>query len=93
MPNSDERPATRRILNGSLSPTFITATPFSLSDASTLGGAPMWLQDAEYPICLECGRVMAFLAQHDNGALGEEGIYYAFFCSRCQIAAASYQQT
>jgi hypothetical protein len=64
-----------------------------LDDASTVGGVPMWLQDAEYPRCIECDRYMSFLAQHDNGPLGEEGIYYAFYCARCRISAVSYQQT
>ena len=74
-------------------PRFACAEPFSLDDASTVGGVPMWLQDAEYPRCIECDRYMSFLAQHDNGPLGEEGIYYAFYCARCRITAVGYQQT
>jgi hypothetical protein len=72
---------------------FACAEPFGLGDASSLGGIPMWLQDAEFPRCIECGGIMTFLAQHDNGALGEEGVYYAFFCARCHVAAVNYQQT
>lgn len=75
------------------SPPIASAEAFALDDASSLGGLPMWLQDAEYPPCIECKRPMVFLAQHDNSPLREEGIYYAFFCDRCQIAAVNYQQT
>jgi hypothetical protein len=82
-----------RKLDDSPCPPFACAEAFEMDDASTLGGVPMWLQDAEYPRCLECGRLMTFLAQHDNGPLGEEGIYYAFFCAPCHVAAVSYQQT
>lgn len=72
---------------------FGCAEPFCLEDASTFGGIPMWLQGSEYPFCLECGESMTFLAQHDNGSIQEEGIYYAFFCGECSIAAVQYQQT
>jgi hypothetical protein len=64
-----------------------------LNDASTLGGIPMWLQHTEFPRCIECGRFMTFLAQHDNGPLRDEGIYYVFFCAQCHVAAVTYQQT
>lgn len=74
-------------------PPYACAEPFGLDDSSTLGGIPMWLQDADHPSCLECGRLMTFLAQHDNSPLGEEGIYYAFFCAACGVSAVSYQQT
>jgi hypothetical protein len=74
-------------------PPFACAIVFGLDDASTLGGVPMWVQDAEYPRCLECSREMTFLAQHDNGPLGEEGIFYAFFCGACRVTAVHYQQT
>lgn len=82
-----------RMLEAVPIPPFAYAEPFGLEDASTLGGIPMWLQDAEFPRCIECGRLMTFLAQHDNGPLGEEGIYYAFFCADCRVAGVTYQQT
>jgi hypothetical protein len=91
-PAGDPKPCMRKLDESPLPP-FACAEPFGLKDASTLGGIPMWLQDAEYPRCIECERVMTFLAQHDNGLVGEEGIYYAFFCARCHVAAVSYQQT
>jgi hypothetical protein len=90
---SGERQPCVRKLGDSPIPPFACAEPYAFGDASTLGGAPSWLQDAEYPRCLECGRVMTFLAQHDNSRLREEGIYYAFFCAPCHVAAVSYQQT
>ncbi len=82
-----------RTLEPSAIPPFANAQPYDLGDASTLGGIPMWLQDAEFPRCIDCGRLMTFLAQHDNGPLGEEGIYYAFFCAVCRVAGVTYQQT
>ena len=82
-----------RYLSARPCPPFACAEPFTLEDASTLGGVPMWLQDAEHPRCIECSRYMNFIAQHDNGPLGEEGIYYAFYCRTCRVSAVSYQQT
>jgi hypothetical protein len=82
----------RKIGDSPCSP-FACAEAFALGDASTLGGIPMWLQDAEYPRCIRCARIMTFLAQHDNSYLREEGIYYAFFCASCHVAAVTYQQT
>ena len=66
-----------------------------LEDATTLGGIPMWQQDAEYPLCPDCSNPMRFLAQFDNLArpTPEEGTYYSFFCAGCQTAAVTYQQT
>ena len=74
-------------------PTFAAADTLTLGDATTLGGLPMWHQDAEYPRCIECGNYMKFLAQHDDSALGQEGIYYAFYCGNCRVSAVTYQQT
>jgi hypothetical protein len=74
-------------------PPFATANTFAIDDASTIGGVPMWLQDAEYPRCPTCAEYMTFLAQHDNSALQDEGLYYAFFCPACHISAVAYQQT
>lgn len=82
-----------RTLEPSHIPPFANAQAYDLADASTLGGIPMWLQDAEFPRCIDCGHFMTFLAQHDNGPLGEEGIYYAFFCPDCRVAVVTYQQT
>lgn len=90
--NATFTPQTRYLEHEALPP-FACAQPFGLEDASTLGGVPMWLQDAEYPACLDCGELMLFLAQHDNSPLGEEGIFYAFFCPSCRMSAVTFQQT
>ena len=63
--------------------------------ASQIGGAPHWLQSADYPSCPDCGRPMPFIAQLETSQLGEalEGIHYAFHCADCRTAAVVYQQT
>ncbi|HVV71161.1 MAG TPA: DUF1963 domain-containing protein, partial [Verrucomicrobiae bacterium] len=82
-------------LSSSAFPPFAAANPFRLDDASTLGGIPMWLQDAEYPRCPDCAKPMQFLAQFYNLAMPkpEEGMFYSFFCRECEVAAVNYQQT
>lgn len=84
---------TTRSVSAARFPPFATAEPFALDDASTLGGVPSWVQDPDYPVCPRCSAPMMFLAQFDNGSVGEEGIYYAFFCGNCRISAVNYQQT
>jgi hypothetical protein len=89
------RPASTRKLVLKPQPPFAASEPFGIDDATSLGGGPMWLQDAQYPRCPECNNVMKFLAQFDNGSMTppEEGIYYSFFCPECRVAAVNYQQT
>jgi uncharacterized protein YwqG len=62
---------------------------------SQVGGHPLWLSDAEYPDCPSCSQPMAFVAQVQTSDLGEpaEGVWYAFVCFDCSIAASSYQWT
>ncbi|NOS68863.1 MAG: hypothetical protein HOP33_02935 [Verrucomicrobia bacterium] len=93
--NLGGRPPTVRELVASPQPTFAAAEPFGVEDATALGGVPMWVQDADYPHCPDCQNVMSFLAQFDNGSMTpcEEGVYYAFFCAACRVAAVNYQQT
>lgn len=91
--NASDFPAAPRLLSPIPCPSFVFAEPFSLNDASTLGGVPMWLQDPQYPRCIECDCYMSFLAQHDDSPLGGEGIYYAFYCAQCRTSAVVYQQT
>lgn len=69
--------------------------PFALEgNASQVGGAPAWLQEAEFPICPECAEPMKFLAQLHLADVGAaiEGILYAFLCHECRLAATLYQQ-
>ncbi|UQZ35542.1 DUF1963 domain-containing protein [Paenibacillus sp. PK3_47] len=62
--------------------------------ASQIGGHPAWIQDADYPECPCCLETMKFIAQIDmEQADDSEGIYYAFLCGTCLIAAVNYQQT
>jgi len=76
-------------------PSFAAAATFEMEDATSLGGIPTWLQDAEYPECPDCRQTLSFLAQFDNLSMPqpEEGIFYAFFCEACHVAAVTYQQT
>ena len=62
---------------------------------SQIGGHPTWIQDAEYPICPKCSKHMKFIGQLDCADFMQygEGIYYAFICEECRIAATHYQQT
>lgn len=61
---------------------------------SQIGGLPTWVQNTEYPRCLQCNKTMIFLAQIDEGAFpGNEGFYYAFVCKECRTTATIYQQT
>lgn len=90
--SGEASPVARRLSLTATSP-YAGSEPFALQDASSIGGMPSWVQDAEYPSCLECGDLMRFFAQHDNGAVGEEGLYFAFFCESCSVACVHYQQT
>lgn len=72
------------------------AASWTLEAASSqLGGHPTWIQDAEYPACPSCSATMKFVGQLDWEDVEEygEGIYYAFICPDCRIAATNYQQT
>jgi hypothetical protein len=62
---------------------------------SQVGGHPSWEQDAEYPRCPSCTQKMVFIAQMSNEDYDQyaEGIYYAFLCRTCLVAATHYQQT
>ena len=62
---------------------------------SQVVGISTWIQDASYPICPECGRLMIFIAQLAVEDLEEygEGIYYLYLCRSCGVAATHYQQS
>lgn len=81
---------TRRFALAPASP-FVGAEPFQLQELSTIGGVPMWVQDADFPRCIKCSQTMQFLAQYDCVEIG--GSYYAFYCSSCCVSAVGYQQT
>jgi hypothetical protein len=67
-----------------------------------LGGEPSWIQGAQYPACMACGRTMAFLLQLDSGLhagepgewlWGSGGIGYFFWCDPCRVSGALWQCT
>jgi hypothetical protein len=61
---------------------------------SQVGGHPTWIDDAWYPRCPGCARRMPFVAQLAVADIEPgEGIYYAFLCPTCLIAATTYQQS
>jgi hypothetical protein len=61
---------------------------------SQIGGMPSWVQDTAFPKCPQCSGTMMFVAQVDNGQFPlNEGVYYAFLCASCRVAATTYQQT
>ncbi|HVB23012.1 MAG TPA: hypothetical protein VNG51_13805 [Ktedonobacteraceae bacterium] len=64
-------------------------TPY-IDHGSHLGGCPSWVQNADYPCCLRCQRLMTFVGQY---LYNVEAYIYAFLCASCGIAATNYQQT
>ncbi|MCM3782378.1 DUF1963 domain-containing protein [Neobacillus mesonae] len=61
---------------------------------SKIGGHPAWIQDFDYPSCPCCSKTMMFIGQIDMEQVADsEGIYYAFLCEECLMAAVNYQQT
>lgn len=69
---------------------------FPPTTVSQLGGAPGWVQDADYPRCPDCRAAMPFVGQvSPEEVLGspEEGTYYLFWCAECRVTATGYQQT
>lgn len=74
---------------------YHSASQFLETTFSQIGGCPTWIQDAEYPKCPKCSQHMKFIAQFDWEDVENygEGIYYAFICSDCNIAATHYQQS
>jgi len=61
---------------------------------STLGGAPDWIQDAEYPACPACAVTMDYVGLVGGADLGwGEGVDYIFVHAGCGVAAVTYQQS
>jgi hypothetical protein len=61
-----------------------------------LGGHPAWIQDAEFPRCPGCNKLMHFLLQLDSELPGAEGgvamwgtggLCYGFRCEPCRTTA------
>jgi len=74
---------------------YHAASQFLETTFSQIGGHPTWIQDAEYPKCPKCSKHMKFIGQVDWADIVEygEGMYYAFICEECNIAATNYQQS
>jgi hypothetical protein len=62
---------------------------------SQIGGHPEWVQDAEYPVCPGCQRLMTYIGQVSLDDVEEfsEGTFYGFACLPCGKGATNYQQT
>jgi hypothetical protein len=59
-----------------------------------VGGEPTWIQNPEVPMCPDCGKSLAFVAQLDLGDIIDgEGLVYLFWCDRCSVSAVVYQCT
>lgn len=69
---------------------------------SRVGGAPSWVQGAQYPGCPDCGAAMPFVMQLDStlpavdGRMvlwGSGGMLYTFWCDGCAVSAHLWQCT
>lgn len=67
-----------------------------------IGGEPTWIQDAEFPNCPGCSKVMSFLLQLDSDLTtaegdkwlwGSGGIAYGSWCNDCKISGLLWQCT
>lgn len=67
-----------------------------------IGGSPSWIQDAQYPKCPRCERLMSFIAQLDSDLpsldgsewlWGSGGICYVFWCDPCAVSGNLWQCT
>ncbi len=74
----------------------------SRENLNRIGGEPTWIQDADYPSCPSCQRVMTFLLQLDSDLVvddapewlwGSGGIGYCFWCDDCKISGLHWQCT
>jgi hypothetical protein len=74
----------------------------SRENLNRIGGEPCWVQDAEFPNCPRCKRLMNYLMQLDSDlptADGDEwlwgsgGIGYGFWCDHCKVSGFLWQCT
>ncbi|HEX8915112.1 MAG TPA: hypothetical protein VF796_22365, partial [Humisphaera sp.] len=63
------------------------------SPSSAVGGHPFWINDAEFPPCPGCRRPMPLVGHVDLGAVGADGIGYAYACGACRTTAANFRCT
>jgi len=87
-------PTDRLVLADQPRPPMYAADWFLPIQFSQVGGHPTWIDDAWYPPCPGCVRRMPFVAQLALEDIESgDGIYYAFLCRTCLIAATTYQQS
>ena len=93
-PATEWKPSRRLILGPSRGPLHAADQSLPVS-FSQLGGAPGWIQDAEYPRCPECAYAMSCIGQiaREDVEGFAEGMFYAFWCAVCRVTATTYQQT
>jgi len=69
---------------------------------SRVGGAPSWVQSADYPACPDCQQDMHFVMQLDSGLpqadggkwlWGSGGCNYTFWCAGCRVSGHLWQCT
>lgn len=74
----------------------------SRENLNRIGGEPSWVQDAEYPGCPLCDKLMTFLFQLDSDLptadggewqWGSGGIAYGFWCDECSVSGLLWQCT
>lgn len=67
-----------------------------------IGGEPCWVQDAHYPNCPTCLKLMPFLFQLDSNLpraddgewlWGSGGCGYGFWCDKCKVSGIHWQCT
>lgn len=74
----------------------------SRENLNRIGGEPCWIQDAEYPHCPSCQKLMPYLMQLDSDfpsvdmrewLWGSGGIAYGFWCDHCKVSGFFWQCT
>ncbi len=74
----------------------------SRENLNRIGGEPCWIQDAEYPHCPLCQKIMPYLMQLDSDLpmdeerewlWGSGGICYGFWCDQCKVSGFFWQCT
>ena len=74
----------------------------SRENLNRIGGEPSWVQDAEYPDCPLCNKLMTYLLQLDSDLpradggewlWGSGGIVYGFWCDGCSVSGLLWQCT
>jgi hypothetical protein len=67
-----------------------------------IGGEPCWVQDADYPSCPSCKKLMPYLMQLDSDLptehggewlWGSGGICDGFWCDKCKVSGLLWQCT